>query len=879
MLTLNVLLSLMIQSKRKGRGLLSNGKVYTELMLCVCDLESEKALLNCFNNENVRTEAYRKTDRFLSRFQKDGKGYPYDLIKFKQLENSVGSSEQMAKYLRKMADACNEIIDAEKLDSLVYTLLEIIRQDSNIVRILYGYDFVAKEKLLGSYAHPKRICIEALLIGLLYHVHRNPSEAEKIDLLECPDRRTFQAVHYDYDDSLDPELPISLTDHIRENAVHQRSENMEYQLEFRCCGKSITILPESGTLFIYGTGGAGKTTVLKSLIDDKDTINLYFPLYQYKYELHDNFSDESCWLLLNILLKYHYQYEYLTYETLIANEGEKNVLQQLTELEKLLRSVPVDGKRICTLLLDGFNEMPPDTQRSFVSEFEQVCREWKNVRIVISGRTVPQSGVFQDFIKIGIAGVADFELTNISSCVPINDKLLEILKIPLFLNMYVKSDRDMNTRGELLDSYVRNSFKNDEILQFVVRYALPYAAKNMCGDHFAQEISRADLLNAFDSAIEFYLLNDRAFQNYIAPNGMKKKVLLECRTRGDFVELILNNIGFIVPDETKLHMLRFVHQYYRDYFAARHMVNLCEAIYAAYGNCSVDELTAVMKQQDFTKIWFTDDETGIYRLMGEIIGDYKNIPNDRDFWYRETVLDRLLDIYRKFYADVDELRITENVMKVMAFARTGSICDVNFNGLPLPMNIPCNVKFSNNGEFPCSFRHSKVYRLAIFSNNEHTVSDENCNVTSVSNWEKYAINSPDKRFLAVLLDDNYALLWDCVDSSVLWDIDFSEYADENVSFDYAEFSSDGSHIIFAANNGYAQILLYCADAVTGEIISSDLTNAFIYHDEKCVPVSEKLKLQIISQLTHFKNCDLTGAEFMEEDHRKYLCKMGAGVDI
>ena len=175
MLTLNVLLSLIIQSKRKGRGLLSNGKIYVELMLCAADFDSENALLKCFNNENVRVEAYRKIDRFLSRFQKDGKGYPYKLMQFEKLENSVGKSEQMAKYLRKMAAACNEIIDAEKLDSLVYTLLEIIRQDSNIVQILYGYDFVPKGKLLGSYAHPKRICIEALLVGLLYHVHKNPS--------------------------------------------------------------------------------------------------------------------------------------------------------------------------------------------------------------------------------------------------------------------------------------------------------------------------------------------------------------------------------------------------------------------------------------------------------------------------------------------------------------------------------------------------------------------------------------------------------------------------------------------------------------------------------------------------------------------------------
>ena len=86
MLSLNVLLSLIIQAKLKGKGIVPNGKIYTELMLCVSDFCSENEVLNCFNNENVRVEAYRKIDRFLSRFLRDGQGYPYELIRFDRLE-------------------------------------------------------------------------------------------------------------------------------------------------------------------------------------------------------------------------------------------------------------------------------------------------------------------------------------------------------------------------------------------------------------------------------------------------------------------------------------------------------------------------------------------------------------------------------------------------------------------------------------------------------------------------------------------------------------------------------------------------------------------------------------------------------------------------
>ena len=53
MIALNVILSLIIQSKRKGKGIISNGKIYSSLMLCISDHRSESDLLNCFNNEAV----------------------------------------------------------------------------------------------------------------------------------------------------------------------------------------------------------------------------------------------------------------------------------------------------------------------------------------------------------------------------------------------------------------------------------------------------------------------------------------------------------------------------------------------------------------------------------------------------------------------------------------------------------------------------------------------------------------------------------------------------------------------------------------------------------------------------------------------------------
>ena len=558
MLSLNVLLSLIIQAKRKGKGIVPNGKIYTSLMLCVSDFGGENEVLTCFNNETVAKESYRKLERFLSRFQRDGKGYPYELFSFGQLENSVGDTEKMAVYPRKMEKLCSSMLAAEKLDALTYTLLEALRQDSKIRTVLYGCEVIPKEKLLGSYAHPKRICIEALLVGMLYHVHKHPSEAERIELLECPDKRTFQTVHFGDNNSLELGLTISQNENIRLNAKRQKPEKLRYQLEFRYDETVYTELPKTGNMFIYGTGGVGKTSVLKSLVSDEETVYFYFPLYQYRAEVHENFSRQNIWILLNILLKYHYQYEYAAYEVLAANVGEENILQQLNELEKMLCSIPV-SKKISTILLDAFNEIPTDEQSGFVRELEHIMDKWKNVRIVVAGRTVPQYDVFREFKKAEITGITKTELSNQLKGSTANEQMLEILRIPLFLNLYLSDIGGKRTKGELLDSYFM-SRQGDDVIRFIVMFSLPLIGKEMSGAPVCSEITRADALKAVNKSMKLYLNDQYVYQNYIAPRKINKKVLQESRKSDDWIELILSRTGIMAVSECDPNKLHFAHE-------------------------------------------------------------------------------------------------------------------------------------------------------------------------------------------------------------------------------------------------------------------------------------------------------------------------------
>lgn len=525
-----------------------NGKLYVKFMKIITDndsaeLSAEKNILNKFNNEIVEKEAYHKLDRFISRFLKDGKGYPYKIIHFNEFENSIGNTLKVCDYLRKMELACDETIDCTNLDSLVYTLLEILRQDNSIKKILYGSEYIPKDKLFGSYAHPKRICVEALIMGLLYHIHKKPAESENTKILNAPDRLKFHVVRFSDEKSLDLEMPIELIENIHGNAKRQKSEKMKYSLELRNEDNMLTEIPDSGNVFLYGVGGAGKSTLLLNQIRNENMVNFYFPLYQYKKEIHENLQPESCWILMNILLKYHYQYEYPTYETCSACEGDNAVLQQLTELDWQLKDKPDNWKTGYVLLLDGINEMSSELQGDFVAELSCIVNKWKNVRIIVTGRTVPKYNVFWNFHQVEVCGITDSERDAVLSdfnSISINNNLMDILKIPMFLNMYLENretDKILNTRGEILDFYImhwksKSSGRfaagiENSLIRFIVQYILPCAAKIMFDKYngfeyimegkTCYEINRGDLFKAIDKAFKIYILDEYVYQSYIAP--------------------------------------------------------------------------------------------------------------------------------------------------------------------------------------------------------------------------------------------------------------------------------------------------------------------------------------------------------------------------
>ena len=717
MIALNVVLSLIIQSKRKGKGILSNGKIYLSLMLCISDHRSESDLLNCFNNEAVPKEALRKMDRFLSRFLRDGKGYPYKLMSFNSLENSFDDPEKTAVYLQKLESALNKFIDVQKLDDLIFTLLKLIRQDSDTKKILYGGCYIDKEKLFGRYVRQKRICVETLLLGLLYQCHKTPCQSEGIELLKCDDRSTFLVVRNSDDEPFELDRDLDIIEHIRSSARKQISEKYEYPLEFIYNGEKASELPQNDQLFIQGIRGSGKTSLLKSLINSDDPVYLYFSLDSYRCEIHSGFSSVPCWIILSILLKYHYQYEYTTYETLSANVGEDAVLRQLSLLNEALETEPVYNQN-WTLLLDGMDQLSIDLYDSFAQETGHIRNSWKNVRIIIAGRVFPEIKAFSGFEQVSLSGICDDYMHTVTA----DEELYELLKNPTIFKIYAAGNGNAQTAGELLDLYFSHWQGNDAI-RFLIWFALPLVGKKMLDDWETRELSRAETLQTIDDALKIYIHNDHVYQNHVRVKNIDKKSLLESRQNDEWIDLLIKNTGLLTADEDNTSLLRFTEQFYRDYFAARHIVNAVEIFET--GSVGCDDPEEYLSDISLSGMWFNEpdrfpEKYDTYKMLGEVCRERLKAPDNKDFYVKNT-LDRFLDICRGLKGGYS----VENVIIVKKIIHQNIICHTDFSYLNLPLQLPGDTLFSIDGEYPSDFFKCRVYRISE-SDNVNSNSFKNC---------------------------------------------------------------------------------------------------------------------------------------------------------
>ena len=876
-LTLNVLLSLLIQAKRTGKGKIGNGRMLIMLLQVIADsvhpeLSAERNMLQIFSDEPVKSRAYQKIDKQLVKFIPSGKPYPFEQIRLSKFEQTIGNVQRYSSYLLKMQQCCEELLDPEKTESLIYTILEILRADAAFSDILYGAQYIPKEMLFGTPAHPKKICPAALLLGLLYQAHQNPYICEcTVTLMKAPYLLQFHLVNpsSSYRDRtetltalLDPDAPVSLELSICKTAAKMKisADSTEiYPLDLCEQNGNKADIPERGHIFLYGQGGSGKTTFLYHL-KIKNT-GFMLPLFQYKTSVIASYQPNiSNRILLHILLKYHYQYCCRTYEACAAAEGADTVLRQLHALDNLLSIQPVNGLPNYTLMLDGINEVQPDERSALFDEIERICREWHNVRLIVSGRSIPPAPLFQRFHPIEVCGITDDAL---NALVPVDTAYRNLLKTPLFLHIYKSANQDIPlNRADLTEHYVNrliDSIHDKTVLptlRFLVLYVLPFAA-----NHMAQRqrmfVERADLADAIDRATNIFVNDERIYQNALYPQQITKKSLHFGSDKDGLIDWIVSQISLLQIDSADTKILYFSHQYFRDFFAAKYILNLLNALHIGYANAP-EQLADLFRQYGLGHLWYPEEMRDIYRLIGELAGDDCNLADD-DFVYQETILDTALHWSRQF----DTFRATENIIRTMAAVRNNVICGVNFSGTTLPLYLPCNLKFSRNGADACDFIGAHVNLIGLIDGNICCMA-----------------KSPDGTKILLALEDQYALLLDAESKAVLHEFDFSDEHSPWSEFDTAVFSLDSQTCALVLNGN--NILI---DVQTGNIIRNDkplsdygitLPDDISYTEKQPVKTLGKAFLsQLYRNLPHFRGCDFTDAVFLMEDTKAFLQDFGA----
>lgn len=821
------LFSLIVQAKKKGKGHLGNGRIYVMLMQTAADREcanvsGELDILRKFGNSTSAPDSYQRMDKYLNRLMKTNGQYPSSLFAFTKSETDWSIA------ISKMRQYIDKVIDDKKLSQLIFTLLEAVKHDENVGRLRYGNRIISKSEILGTFARPKKICAEGFLLGLLIYTHQNTDTFTSENLLEIGERTVFRVCRYVDASSLDTTIETSIEKNLSVNSELDRKSKIirinKYPIE---TDKPTT----GGNLFIYGAGGIGKSTYLW---DISNGVKLFIPLCMYKWS-------ERGGILEYILLRYHYQMDYRNIESCMVCEGRDTVSSQLVELERLLTDRSANSEQKYVLLLDGWNETDHKSQEKLTEELRYIADNWHNVHIIVSGRYVPRLDIFSEYEKIQLLGIPDNKVSALTQNrnILLSDKILQMLKLPIFINMFLESNVNALTRGEMLDNNLFMSEKSRNIKGFLVKFALPFVAKFMT-DRRIFSITRADISDLADTVFDAFIDNGRIFQNYIAPLGYNKKSMLESRDNDDIVDIICYETGCLATENGCI--FSFIHQYYRDYFAVRYIINFAEAMSVAYELGEVYEAENLLKKSALDFRWFTDDEC--YKLMGEICGDQRNIASE-DMRYTRTLLDDILDMARYFHGS----RIAENVIDVMKFSRRKRICGVDFGGLTLPMSISPNIKFSLDGDIPCRFCGCKVLDLGVFSSKIYG-----------------SAYSEDKKMLCICFADGYTILYNLAEHRLLFELDLSEYTEFALEFEIVIFKDERTVELISCKS-HLEINIE-SRAVTVISHSDGMANIPEYYDNIEVAttssISKETLFEIYSHLDQFRGCNFRDAEFLDK---------------
>ena len=512
-------------------------------------------------------------------------------------------------------------------------------------------------------------------------------------------------------------------------------------------------------MYLIGEGGIGKTTALNSIMErtyknkayhatenEKNVIPLFVELskapadYCNAYHAsHSTFIQRYLYMLLGSVDKQYLLSENAEEMSRIMGKDDTSIMESVGQL----LNTDEDHTQYL-LLLDGLNEVSKKQlstkEKDFlgtpseliVEEIKELLEKHKNITVIITSRADETLSDLDDsFERLYLTGVSKEIIKEyLDSCkisseqVSKNSRLMETLKIPLFLKLYgeLYNTADISTPGEILyaffserstkytarnriteikldhqkagDGYGSNSL--DEKMQwFVLDFLLPelgwYMEKN---DLYAVD------LPTFKQVIDTVLKEETDtdicgtygriyFKEYLkgedpVPNTQtyaKQLLVLKGPLGEDYASVIAKycvySFGILYANNQSYS---FIHQHIRDFFAALKVItDMKIAYYISY--CDNNKEKGRQCLNCLNKDLLSEDVT---RFIGEILGEHKNTP---DFvngkWNIKTknsdnisfadngiLVTNILELFRNYFPNQGDTEYgVWNLLKTMYTAR------------------------------------------------------------------------------------------------------------------------------------------------------------------------------------------------------------------
>lgn len=322
-------------------------------------------------------------------------------------------------------------------------------------------------------------------------------------------------------------------------------------------------------ILYYGEGGIGKTTQM---------------------QLAFNYFSSKCTNTVPIFLDADEEIDFRKADPLMSAIAGKYLGSDIEtdDIWKLFtNNSPSSAKNYTYIIfVDGINELTQNNKGYLIEKITHIIDESKNTRFIISSRIKENLG-----LRFKNIAIKPLEKKNIlkylgenygvnDNSKNINDSLVEILQIPLYLsvfkNTYKGSDYKPNIydestvrKADILDSYIqkilhekRKTNATDTVLfEFIVKYFLPALAFEMVKENvFSIDYDSAD---RFCESTKYF-------------KGIAKR---------RFVDFNINSADTICVSNCALleahnDVYTFPHQIWRDYFCAKHIINCLNVAYS-----------------------------------------------------------------------------------------------------------------------------------------------------------------------------------------------------------------------------------------------------------------------------------------------------------